>query len=55
MRQLVNTGCSIIDKDQNRIKHVARDCRGRLSTVDLLVKIACFVTKVNNFFNIKSS
>jgi hypothetical protein len=28
--------------------------KGRLSTIDL-VKIACFVKKVNNVFNIKSS
>jgi hypothetical protein len=27
--------------------------RGRLSTVDLLIIVACFVTKVNNIFNIK--
>jgi hypothetical protein len=29
--------------------------RGRLNTVDLLTKIACFETKVNNIFNIKMS
>jgi hypothetical protein len=29
--------------------------RGRLSTVDLLVKVACFVTRVNNIFNITSN
>ncbi len=29
--------------------------RGRLSTVDLLIKVACFVKKVNNVFSIKSS
>ena len=28
---------------------------GRLSTVDLLIKTACFVTKVSNIFSIKSS
>ncbi len=27
--------------------------RGRLSTVYLLIKVACFVTKVNNIFSIK--
>jgi hypothetical protein len=27
--------------------------RGRLSTVYLLVKVACFVTKIKNIFNIK--
>ncbi len=27
--------------------------RGRLSTVDLLIRINCFVKKVNNIFNIK--
>ncbi len=31
------------------------DWRGRISTVDLLFKIACFVTMVNNIFNKKSS
>jgi hypothetical protein len=24
---------------------------GRLSTADLLIEVACFVTKVNNIFN----
>jgi hypothetical protein len=28
---------------------------GRLSTVDLLIKVACFVKKENNTFNIKMS
>ncbi len=28
---------------------------GRLSTVDLLIKVACFVKKENNIFNIKMS
>jgi hypothetical protein len=28
---------------------------GRLSTVDLLINVACFVMEVNNIFNIKSS
>jgi hypothetical protein len=27
--------------------------RGRLSTVELLIKVACFSTKVNNIFNLK--
>jgi hypothetical protein len=27
--------------------------RERLTTVDLLIEVACFVTKVNNIFNIK--
>ncbi len=27
--------------------------RGRLCTVDLLIKVACFVKKVNNIFNVK--
>jgi hypothetical protein len=27
----------------------------KLSTVDLLIKAACFVTKVNNIYNMKSS
>jgi hypothetical protein len=27
---------------------------GRLSTVDLLIKVACFVKKADNIFNIKS-
>jgi len=26
---------------------------GRLNTVDLLIKVACFVQRVNNIFNIK--
>jgi hypothetical protein len=29
--------------------------RDRLKTLDLLIKIGCFVTKVNNVFNIKMS
>jgi hypothetical protein len=29
--------------------------RGRLSTVDLLIKVACFVKRENNIFNIKLS
>jgi hypothetical protein len=29
--------------------------RGRLSTVDLFIEVACFVDKVNNIFIIKSS
>jgi hypothetical protein len=28
---------------------------GRLSTVDLLIKVACFVKNVNNVFNIKGA
>ncbi len=33
-----------------------KPCWGRrLSTVDLLIKVACFVTKVNNIFNVKMS
>ncbi len=29
--------------------------RGRLCTVDLFIKLACFVTKVNYIFSIKMS
>jgi len=29
--------------------------REKLSTIDLIVKVGCFVKKVNNIFNIKSS
>jgi hypothetical protein len=29
------------------------NCRGRSSTVDLLIKVAWFVTKANIFFNLK--
>ncbi len=29
--------------------------RGRLSTLDLLIKLGCFISKVNNVFNLKSS
>jgi hypothetical protein len=29
--------------------------RGRLSTVDLLIKMACFVKKDTNTFNLKTS
>jgi hypothetical protein len=29
--------------------------RGCLSTVDLLIKVACFVTKVNNIYDLKLS
>jgi hypothetical protein len=28
---------------------------GRISTTDLLIKVACFVKEANNIFNIKSS
>ena len=28
---------------------------GRLSTVDLLIKVPCFVNKVNNIFNAKGA
>jgi hypothetical protein len=28
--------------------------KGRLDTIDLLIKAACFVKKVNNYFSIKS-
>ena len=28
--------------------------KGRLSTIDLLNKVACFETKVNNIFNINA-
>jgi hypothetical protein len=28
---------------------------GRLSTADLLIKVACFVKKENNIFNVKMS
>jgi hypothetical protein len=28
---------------------------GRLSTVDLLIKVACFVKEVNKIFNLKRS
>ncbi len=31
------------------------NCRGRLSTVDLLIMLACFCKKVNNVFDIKCS
>ncbi len=31
------------------------DRGGRLSTVDLLIKVACFVKKEDNIFNIKMS
>ncbi len=29
--------------------------RGRLSTIDLLIEVACFATQVNNIFNLKMS
>ncbi len=32
---------------------VNTNCRRRLSTGDLLIKVACFETKVNYIFNIK--
>jgi hypothetical protein len=29
--------------------------RGRLSTIDLLIRVGCFATKVNNIFNLKKN
>ncbi len=29
--------------------------KGRLTTIDLLIKLACFVTKVSNIFSLKMS
>jgi hypothetical protein len=29
--------------------------RGKLSTVELLIKVACFVKEVNNIFDLKMS
>jgi len=37
--------------EEKRLKK-ALQLRGRLSTVDLLVEVTCFVKKVNNIFNI---
>jgi hypothetical protein len=37
--------------EEKRLKR-ALQLRGRLSTVDLLVEVTCFVKKVNNIFNI---
>jgi hypothetical protein len=31
------------------------NCRGRLRTVDLLIKVACLVITVNNIFNLKGA
>ncbi len=36
-------------------KDKARNTNCRLSTVDLLIKVPCFITKVNNSFNMKSN
>jgi hypothetical protein len=30
-------------------------CRGRPNTVDLLIKVGCFVKKVDNIFSVKNS
>jgi hypothetical protein len=43
--------------DQYNRKRRTRNTNSRekLSTVDLLIKVACFLKKVNNIFNIKSN
>jgi len=38
-----------------RLKAGKTYCGGRLSTVDLLIKVACFVQNVNNIFNVKGA
>ncbi len=42
-------------QDSTRVKPGNTNRRGRLSTIDLLIEVACFVKKVNNIFNIKRS
>jgi hypothetical protein len=44
--------CQPMPADSLATEHLLK---GRLSTVDLLIKVACFVTKVNNIFNIKAA
>ncbi len=46
---LQSTACYFVNSTRNT------NWRGRLSTMDLLIKVACFVTKVNNIFNIKAA
>jgi hypothetical protein len=49
-----NSHCSAIAKDLESIQGALTQ-KGRLSTVDLLIKVAWFVKKVKNIFNIKMS
>ncbi len=46
---------SLIDCRRLTEKTGKPNWRGRLSTVDLLIKVGCFVKRVNNICNIKSS
>ncbi len=46
---------SRISCQKSRVNPGNTNLRGKLSTVDLLIKVACFVTKVNDIFNIKRS
>ncbi len=53
-------GCSTLTdnvkpKELLLYKSGKTNTRGRLSTADLLIKVSCFVKKVNNIFNIKRS
>jgi hypothetical protein len=41
------------EKEKDRAGNT--NCGGRISTVDLLIKVACIVKKINNIFSIKSS
>jgi hypothetical protein len=49
-----NSHCSAILKDLESIQGTLTQ-KGRLSTVDLLIKVASLVKKVNNIFNIEMS
>jgi len=48
-------GCSFYFNSTHCMQSGSTNWRGRLSTVDLLIKVACFVKEVYNIFNWKSS
>ncbi len=64
LAQLVNYNCNFLYKSCPLLYHLQPDIclfesgnpfwGGRLSTVDLLIKVACFVIKINNIFNLKT-
>ncbi len=57
MREIIgfHNGDSIMAPGTNLRKPGKPYWRGRNSTVDLLIKVACFVIKVINSFNIKAA
>ncbi len=53
LRKFITYGCKKFYKNCPVSGNTSR--RGRLSTVDLLIKIACLATKVKDDFNMKMS